>query len=79
METETETRAMLVRVPEWAHRTFRVAAAHGGTSMQSIIQPSLLELARSLGGDPSCGANPSPALSGQPPAGQGVSQMSPTD
>jgi len=80
METqETDSKALLIRVPEWAHRALRVEAAHRGSSIQSVVQPAVLGLATSLGGSPVTRANPSLAQPDEPTTGPGVPQESAMD
>jgi hypothetical protein len=74
MEAQTDTKTLLIRVPEWAHRAIRVAAAHRGTTIQDTVSPVLMDLATSLGGSPVTGAYPSLAQPDEPTTGPGVPQ-----
>lgn len=79
MRDTNQTKAILIRVPTWAHTTLKTQAARTRTSIQAVTAPALVALAEALGGRPDAGANPSLAQSGQPQAGPGVSQRSPMD
>lgn len=68
----SESQAILLRLPRWAHRTIKAQAALRGCHMSALMVPALEALALGYGGSPVDGANPSPAQPDETAGGAGA-------